>query len=43
MFDHYAHHHLFDHCADDYLSDNYVLFIFVILKYAGYQKITLNA
>ena len=42
MFDRYADHHLFDHCADHHLSDHYAniiqLFLFMILKYAGYQK-----
>ena len=42
MFDHYGDHHLFDHCADHHLSDHYAniiqLFLFVILKYVGYQK-----
>ena len=42
MFDHYTDHHLFDHCADHHMSDHYAniiqLFLFVILKYAGYQK-----
>ena len=42
MFDHYADHHLFDDCADHHLSDHYAsiiqLILFVILKYAGYQK-----
>ena len=40
--DHSTDHHLFDHCADHHMSDHYVniiqLFLFVILKYAGYQK-----
>ena len=38
----YTDHHLFDHCADHHVSDHYAniiwLFLFVILKYAGYQK-----
>ena len=42
MFDHYIDHHLFDHCADHHLSDHYANmiwpFLFVIIKYAGYQK-----
>ena len=42
MFDHYADDCLFDHCADHHMSDHYAniiqLFLFVILKYAGYQK-----
>ena len=33
---------MFDHCADYHLSDHYAsiiqLILFVILKYAGYQK-----
>ena len=43
--DHYADHSLFDHCADHHMSKSYVVmlmhntvFLFVILKYAGYQK-----
>ena len=42
MFDHYADDHLFDHCADHHMSDHYAnikqLFLFVILKYAGYKE-----
>ena len=42
MFDHCADHHLFDHCADHHQSDHYAnitqLFLFVNLKYPGYQK-----